>query len=88
MFRASRIIGKLSAHECAFAYPIVVVLALISGGATSVLELSTEGVIDGFPCLELGGNVGIENDNIGAFGEASRVLTFHAIAEVVFLAQV
>ncbi len=64
------------------------VLALISGGATSVLELSTEGVINGFPCSELGGNVGIEDDNIAAFGEASRVLASDTIAEVIFLADV
>ena len=59
------------------------VLALFSGGATSVLELSTEGVIDGFSCSELGGHVGIENDNIGAFSEASRVLATHNVAEVI-----
>ena len=54
----------------------------------SVLELSTEGVIDGFSCSELTGHVGIEDDNIGALGVVSRVLSSHAIAEVIFLAHV
>ena len=59
------------------------------GGAFSGLargEVCPQRPVDGLRGVELGRDIRVQEDQVGAFAEATRVLPAHAFGEVVLLA--